>query len=330
MSFNFIADIEHYAIFKMDPDGCVSTWNTGAERMKGYSEDEILGTHYRTFFVDEAANQGTPEQLLARAEAEGSIKGRGWRVRKDGTRFWADFSLTALFNESGDLRGFAKVAQDATTQRQYEQTLEQQTEQLGDFAEKVSHDLTSPLNVALGNLELAQEEYDEDYHLDTAIDAIERSLTTIDDLLALARDEDHASSVEGIDLAEIAKWCWQTIETTNETLVIDTNQRITAVPTRLKQILENLLGNAIEHGGEGVTVTIGDLENGFYVADSGVGIPENEREEVFKRGYSRSNGTGLGLHFVQENVDSQRWNIGITESETGGARFEITGVETVE
>lgn len=206
----FVTDIEHYAIFKMDPDGCVSTWNAGAERIKGYSADEILGTHYRTLFLEEAVDRGAPERLLARAETEGAIKGQGWRRRADGTRFWADFSLTALFDSSADLDGFAKVVKDATARRQYEQTLEQQTEQLGQFAEQASHDLKNPLHVAHGHLELAREERD-DSHLDTAVEALERSLSRVEDLLALARDEDHASSVEGITLAEITKWCWQTI-----------------------------------------------------------------------------------------------------------------------
>ena len=326
MTPDFVTDIEHYAIFKMDSDGCVATWNTGAERIKGYSRDEVLGTHYRTFFVDDAVDQGTPEQLLARAETERAIKGQGWRVRKDGSRFWADFSLTALFDESDSLRGFAKVVQDATTQRQYEQTLEQQTEQLGAFAEQVSHDIKNPLNVVLGNVELAREEYDSD-HLDVAASAIERTFTTIDDLLALARDEEHANTVEDVHLAEIVKWCWQTIETTNETLIVETEQTITAIPTRLKHIFDNLLGNAVEHGGEGVTVTVGDLENGFYIADNGTGIPEDERERVFEHGYSINDGTGLGLHLVQESVAVQGWNITVTQSETDGTRFEITGVE---
>lgn len=96
----------------------------------------------------------------------------------------------------------------------------------------------------------------------------------------------------------------------------------------MKQILDNLLRNAVEHGGEGVTVTVGDLEDGFYVADSGAGIPEDERERVFEHGYSRSGGTGLGLDHVQESVAAHGWEISVTESETGGARFEITGFET--
>ncbi|WP_336337966.1 sensor histidine kinase [Haloarcula brevis] len=329
MSFDFVADIEHYAIFEMGPDGRVATWNAGAERIKGYSRSEILGTHYRTFFVDDAISTGAPEQLLARAENEGAIKGQGWRVRKDGERFWAEFSLTALFDESGALSGFAKVVRDATAQRQYERLFEQQTEQLEEFAEQVSHDLRNPLGVARANLKLAREECDSSY-LDVVSNAVERASETVDDQLALARDGENAGTVEDIALAEMAKWCWQTIDTTNETLVLETDRTVTAIPSRLKPIFDNLLGNAVEHGGRGVTVTVGDLEDGFYVADNGTGIPESERGRVFERKYTLGDGTGLGLHLVRRNVVAQGWDISVTESETGGAQFEITDVDTTE
>lgn len=159
---NFVDDIEHYAIFMMDQDGYVSTWNTGAEQIKGYAESEILGTHYRTFFTEEAVKQGTPERLLTRAATEGAVTGQGWRVHKDGHRFWADFTLTVLSDESGDPRGFAKVLQDVTSQREYQQQLERKNERLEEFAGHVSHDIKSPLNVAIGRLELAREECDSD------------------------------------------------------------------------------------------------------------------------------------------------------------------------
>ena len=206
---------------------------------------------------------------------------------------------------------------------------EQQTEQLEEFAEQVSHDLRNPLSVALANVKLAREECDSSY-LDVVADAVEQASTTVDDQLALARNRENAGAVEDIDLAEMAKWCWQAIDTTDETLVLETDRTITATPTRLKPIFDNLLGNAVEHGGRGVTVTVGSLEDGFYIADNGAGIPESERERIFERGHSSRNGTGLGLHLVERNVKAHGWSIGVTESETGGAQFEITGVETAE
>ena len=152
----------------------------------------------------------------------------------------------------------------------------------------------------------------------------------VDDLLTGARDQEGASEVEAVNLAETVKWCWRTIETADGTLVTATDQTITAVPTRLKQLLDNLLANAVEHGGEGVTVTVGDLEEGFYIADNGAGIPEEERERVFEKEYSTGDGAGLGLHIVQDSVDVHGWDVKVTECEAGGAQFEITGVESIE
>ncbi|MFB6184609.1 MAG: response regulator [Haloarculaceae archaeon] len=322
---HLVTEIEHYAIFMMDPDGCVATWNAGAEQIKGYAAEEIVGTHYEAFFPEEAIEQDTPRQLLARAEREGAVRGRGWRVRKDGSRFWADFTLTALFDDAGDLRGFAKITHDMTDQREYEQRLERQNERLEEFASIVSHDLRNPLNVADGRVELAREECNSD-HLEDAADAIELSLTLVDDLLTLARDDSDGNE-EPVALAETAKWCWRNVDMANATLVVETDRQLVAVPARLKQLLDNLLSNAVDHGGEGVTVTVGDCDGGFYVADNGTGIPDDERERVFERGYTTDGGTGLGLDIVRECADAHGWDVRITDSATGGARFEITGVE---
>jgi len=326
---DFVDAIEDYAIFRMGPDGHVTTWNAGAEEIKGYSVEEAIGLHFETFFPAEAVEQRTPERLLAHAEAEGTARGRGWRLRKDGSRFWADFTLTALYDDEGALQGFAKVVKDTTAQYRYEQQLERQNERLESFASRVSHDLKNPLNLAAGRLELAREECDSS-NLDDAARALERSLDLVDGLLGLVRDERSSEDVRPVDLPETVKSCWKTIQTTNETLVVQTEKRIVAVPSRLQRIVDNLLANAVEHGGEGVTVTVGDLDDGFYVADSGVGIPADERDDVLERGYSDEDGTGLGLHIVKASVEDQGWDIRIAESDAGGARFEIRGVETAE
>lgn len=116
--------------------------------------------------------------------------------------------------------------------------------------------------------------------------------------------------------------------TAEATIVTDTDQRIRADRSRLSQLLENLMRNAVEHGGSDVTVTVGELDGGFYVEDDGVGIPEAERETVFEMGYSTSDeGTGFGLAIVKRITEAHGWDIRVTDGANGGTRFEITGVE---
>ncbi|MFC6988997.1 sensor histidine kinase [Haloplanus sp. GCM10025708] len=145
--------------------------------------------------------------------------------------------------------------------------------------------------------------------------------------MTLAREGVHVGEFESVDLGKLIKNCWQTVPTAEATLVTDTDREIQADSSRLEQLVENLIRNAVEHGGNDVTITIGDIDDGFYVADDGPGIPEDEREQVFESGYSTAKeGSGFGLSIVKEIVDAHRWNIRVVESETGGARFEITDV----
>ncbi len=327
---HLVSEIEHYAIFLINPDGYVSTWNAGAEQIKGYTEDEILGAHYRTFFPEEAVEKGTPERLLVRAAETGSVTGEGWRVRRDGREFWADYTLTALEGDSGDLRGFAKVTRNMTDQRRREQELARQNRRLDEFASIITHDLRNPLNVAEGRVELAHEDCDSE-HLDCAADAIERSIQLVDDVLALTREGRESVDVEQISLEDLVEESWQTIETEEARLVVDAERRLRADRSRFKQLLENLLGNAVKHGPDGVTVTIGTMDDGLYVEDDGPGIPEDESDEIFESGYStEEEGTGLGLPIVQKIAGAHGWDIGVTDGDNGGARFEITGVEFID
>jgi signal transduction histidine kinase len=216
---------------------------------------------------------------------------------------------------------------DITDRKERERELARQNDRLEKFANVVSHDLKNPLNVAQGRLELASEQYESE-DLDSAARAVDRSLTLIEDLLTLARQGQSVGDVESVQLAEICESCWQTVETGDSTLSIETDRTIRADPGRLKQLLENLMRNAIEHGGERVSITVGDLDDGFYVADDGAGIPEDEREDVFEAGYSTTDeGTGFGLNIVNEIVEAHGWEITVCDSTEGGARFEITGVE---
>lgn len=209
-----------------------------------------------------------------------------------------------------------------------EQTLERQNDRLNEFTSIVSHDLRNPLSVAQGHLDLAREACDSE-HLDDVAWAHDRMETLLDDLLTLARHGERVEERETVELADLTDACWRTVATADATLVTETTQTIRADPSRLKQLLENLFRNAVEHAGEDITVTVGDLDAGFYIADDGSGIPAEERDAVFEAGHSTvDDGTGFGLNIVQEIAEAHGWEISVTDSKNGGARFEITGVET--
>jgi PAS domain S-box-containing protein len=247
-------------------------------------------------------------------------------IRLDDGRVFDRYSAPVEADE-GTYFGRVWFFRDVTDSKEREKKLARQNARLEEFASVVSHDLRNPLNVAQGRLELAREHCDSE-HLDSASQAIGRSFTLIEDLLALAREGENASIIEAVDLAKICDGCWQNVETGEATFVNEVDRMIRADLSRLKQLLENLMGNAVEHGGERVTVTVGDLDDGFYIADDGPGIPEDEREDVFEAGYSTTDeGTGFGLNIVNEIVEAHGWEIGVSSSEYGGARFEITGVE---
>lgn len=124
--------VEEYAIFMLDPDGTVASWNSGAHRIKGYSGDEIIGRHFSVFYTDEEVSAGKPQRELDQAKAEGRVRDEGWRVRKDGSRFWANVVITAVYDKNGRLEGFAKVTRDETERKR----VDEQARLLEIFAER--------------------------------------------------------------------------------------------------------------------------------------------------------------------------------------------------
>ncbi|WP_177227195.1 receiver/sensor box histidine kinase [Halomicrobium zhouii] len=210
-----------------------------------------------------------------------------------------------------------------------ERELERQNERLESFVDVVSHDLRNPLSVVKGSLELARETGD-DEHFQRARGAIDRMDQLIEDLLTLARHGEPVEDLVPVDLATLARESWTTVATADATLVVETSPTVHCHVGRIRQVLENLFRNAVEHAGEDVTVAVGGLPDGtgFYVADDGPGIPAAEREAVFQSGYSKTDGgTGLGLSIVHQCAAAHGWTVAVTESEDGGARFEFTDVE---
>jgi len=211
--------------------------------------------------------------------------------------------------------------------REREQELQRERKRLDEFASFVSHELRNPLNIATLRLELASREGGDD-NLAAVEDALDRMDALTDDLLALARHGNAIGETEQIDIRELATGCWQEIEAGEAALDVRTDGVIDGDRSRLTSLFANLFQNSIEHGGDDVTVTVGTLaDDGFYVADDGAGIGTEHREQIFNSGYSTSEtGTGLGLAIVKQVVETHGWEIRLTESASGGARFEITGV----
>ncbi|WP_336336527.1 ATP-binding response regulator [Haloarcula brevis] len=230
------------------------------------------------------------------------------------------------------------TAMDITERKRQERELQRQRDRLDEFASVASHDLRNPLTVAEGHLDLAMEDCDNPRLADVA-QAHDRMRSLIDDLLALARDGRPVDDPAPVPLAAVVDACWDTVETGDARLVVDTDRTVRADEMRLKRLFENLIRNAVEHGSTGpsstaradaVTVTVGDLPDGcgFYVEDDGPGIPTADRESVVDAGYTTvESGTGFGLAIVRQVADAHGWELAITAGEDGGARFEFTGVD---
>ena len=244
--------------------------------------------------------------------------------------------------------GLLLVLSDVTDEERYRRRLEAQNDRLEQFTGMVSHDLRNPLNVAQGNSEIIYELLDatktddgyeplSDETLDTVVtsaktlsNTLDRMERLIDDLLVLARQGQAIDSREVVSLAAIVENCWEMVDHKNAVLVVDDDLTFAVDPDRLQQLFENLFRNAIEHGGDDVTIRVGAIENnGFYVEDDGPGIPEEKREAVFDSGFTTNrDGTGFGLAIVKEIVEAHGWTVSVADSDEGGARFEVTDIET--
>jgi len=235
-------------------------------------------------------------------------------------------------DEEGDVLGVVGVTRDITERKKYEKQLERQNERLERFARVISHDLRNPLEVALARLEFAREDGDRE-HFDSAERALHRIDDLVDDVLTLAREGETVSDPEPVDLARVSRDAWDVVSTERATLDLQTDATFLADAGRLQQLLENVFRNAIEHAGPEVTVTVGDLvgRQGFFVADDGPGIPEEDRENVFDSGFSTGEGgTGLGLSIVRTIAEAHGWEVAVTEHPAEAVTGERDGSATAE
>ncbi len=314
-------------VIVLDHNNRIVDVNSTARKMLNIPDDPV-GTPVEDVLPNDAlrehVRESTDQKSIVRIE-EARTSGDG----ADSSRYY-EVQVTPIEPAQDAKGGRVLVVNDVTEQQHRQQQLEWQNERLEAFTSVISHDLRNPLNVAAGNVTLARENGKAD-HLARADQALDRMETLIDDLLALAYSGKSISDPERVSLETVATDAWQTVDTRSATLKNRADASILADRSRLHQLIENLFRNAVEHGGDTVTVAIGDRQNGFYVADDGPGIPADQRTDVFDTGYStREAGTGLGLNIVREIVEAHDWTVHINESAEGGARFNVGGVEFAE
>lgn len=322
-SLNALTDIFYF----VDTEGNFQRWNHTLPEVTGYTDEEIGSMNALDFFDGE--DREAIESAISDILQTGSNVTEAAITTKDGREIIHEFRGVRMTDDGGTPTGIIGIARDITARKQREADLRAERDRLDEFAGVISHDLRNPLTIASGRLELAQAECSSEHLIDAAA-AIARSQALIDDVLTLARSGDTIGNVESVPLATLVEDCWEVIPGEQATLTVEASQTVSADPNSLRQLIENLLANAVEHGGEDVTVSVGDFADGVYVADDGVGIPESERSKILETGYSLSEETtGFGLGIVKQIVDAHGWDIRVTDSADGGTRIEISGMDIV-
>ncbi|WP_435073478.1 PAS domain S-box protein [Halorubrum sp. HHNYT27] len=317
----------------LDPSGAITRANKRAEEVLGLTESDLIERTYNApewEIHDENGAEIPPEELPFSKVMEtcGPVydyeHGIKWPSGRDR---WLSINAAPVTNRDGEIEQVITTVNDTTEAREFKLRVERKNQQLEEFARIVSHDLRNPLTVAQGRLELARDDHDNE-NLESVSRAHERMRALIEDLLKLAQEGKSVEVVERVDLDQLGRECWETVDSKGATLDADSGLLIKADRSRLRQLIENLFRNAIEHGEVDVTISMGPLETGFYIEDDGPGIADEISEDVFSAGFSTaSGGTGYGLSIVKGVVDAHGWEIRLTDGPAGGARFEITGVD---
>ena len=344
-----VESVKDYAIFLLDAEGRVSTWNLGAKRIKGYEASEIVGQSFERFYTEEARAEGIPSLHLQLAAENGSIEYEGWRVRKDGTQFWAAVVLTALRDGGGGLTGFAKVTRDMTLKQLERQRLEELDRSKSTFLNLVAHELRSPLTVLRGYLSLFR-----DADAATLQALAQKSLPAleaktvemsrlVDQMVEVARLEEGSMQLRA-DRFDITATVERAVEAARaldqggHNIVLEPYSgelHTRGDEERLAIVVSNLLSNAIKYSPDGGDIVVSVARDGemcrVSVRDQGVGIPPEARPKLFSpfTRVARNDlmyvpGTGMGLYLSRELARRQGGDLVLVASSREGSEFAVT------
>ncbi len=371
-----VASVRDYAIFMLDPSGYVTTWNLGAERIKGYTPEEIIGRHFSAFYTEEDVLAGKPMHKLEIAREEGSVEDEGWRVRKDGSRFWANVIITAVRDAHGELRGFAKVTRDITERKRAEETQRALAEQRearllaeeerrraeesyrvsqeanrakDEFLMTLSHELRTPMTAILGWARMLPTMSPDDPMFDEAVASItggaQLQARLIDDILDVSRivSGKLRLAAETVDVARVIMNAVDAVSPTAvaRQITITTSfaaglGSMVADPTRIQQVLWNLLSNALKFTPKGGSVQVSALRTASHVqisvTDNGEGIDPHFLPHIFEPFRQAESpqtrvhgGLGLGLSIVRYIAEAHGGTIAAESAGKGhGSTFTVT------
>lgn len=341
-----VESIKDYGIFMLDPDGLVRSWNLGAELIKGYKADEILGRHFSTFYTEKDKVSGHPSDELRMAIASGRFEEEGWRVRKDGSQFWANVVITPLYDDNKQLVGFSKVTRDLTERKRSEEQLQKAYDELESFSYSVSHDLRAPLRSLDGFSEILLStcgpklDQRSQGYLNRIRESAQRMARLIDGLLNLSRLSREPLNRKRVNLSEIAsKAVSELRKVDNERTVqvsIQAGMIANVDPSLIQVAIENLIGNAWKYTSkkEVAHIEVGCLisDNGvneFFVRDDGAGFDMAYQEKLFGafqrlHGAGDFPGTGIGLATVKRIIHRHGGNVRAEAAVDQGASFYFT------
>lgn len=342
-----VQNVYDYAIFMLDTEGRVASWNVGANRIKGYASREIVGQHFSVFYPPEDRMTGKPERLLSIARDQGRVEDEGWRVRKDGTQFWASVTLTAVYDEHHQLVGFAKITRDMSERRHLEE-VESSARRMNEFLATLAHELRNPLAPMFNATAIIEKHPDDSGLVKANLSVVLRQLRhlsrLVDDLLDVGR-----MAVGKLELRSTVIPIQAVLETGLEACLpllaakqqrinlqlCDENFHVFGDLTRLSQVLQNVLNNASKFSAEGTTIAVEckswDKIGTISITDQGRGIPHDMLSDIFnlfvqvdEPGYSATGGLGIGLSLCKSIIEKHAGSISATSAGPGqGSTFTI-------
>lgn len=356
-----VSGVKDYAIFMLDDKGFIASWNEGAQRIKGYTADEIVGQHFSRFYPAKDLEENKPQHELAIALRDGRFEEEGWRLRKDGSQFMAHVLITPIFNESGELKGYAKITRDisekqglvadikelnelkATLNRNLEE-LKRSNEDLQQFAYVCSHDLQEPLRVISNYSQLLAKRYSNKVldnnaqeFIDITIDAAKRMQGLISDLLIYSRVESKPKEFETVDCNLVLKNALANlkliIQETGATIDIKPLPLIKADASQLQQLFQNLISNALKFRSDkapivSITCQSNTKEHVFAIKDNGIGLDTKYADRIFtmfQRLHAREAypGSGIGLAICKKITERHGGQIWVESNQNQGSTFYL-------